>query len=67
MLKYDIVFVEINFMKIKIDMYGEIIVVMKFVVDGVCGLVWKVVVGVLMGGIGVVVVIVVVFGKGVWW
>ena len=62
--KHDTVSAEIASMKTKLDSHGETIAAMKPVVDGVRGLVWKVVAGALMGGTGVAAVIVAVFGKG---
>ena len=61
--KHDTSAAEMAAMKTKLDSHSETIAAMRPVVDGVRGLVWKVVGGALIGGTGVAAVIVAVFGK----
>ncbi len=60
--KHDTVSAQLSAQGAKIDRHSEAIAAMKPVVDGVRGLVWKVVAGAIVGGSGVAAVIVAVFG-----
>lgn len=61
--KHDTVEQELSSIRTKQDLHSEHIAAMRPVVDGVRGLVWKVVAGSLIGGSGVAAVIVAIFGK----
>lgn len=56
--KHDDVSAELKAVKAKIDGHGLELAAMKPIVEGVRGLVWKVVAGALLGGSGVAAVIV---------
>lgn len=60
--QHDTAMTEIRAMKLKQEAQSECMAAMKPVVDGVRGLVWKVVAGALMGGCGVAAVLVAAFG-----
>jgi|GEM_PF-2770355 len=62
--KHDTVSAELSSVKNKLDVHSETIAAMKPVVDGVRGLIWKVVTAALLGGTGVAAVIVALLNYG---
>lgn len=62
--RHDTVSAQIKSIDTKVDLHSESIAAMKPVVDGVRGLVWKVMAGSILGGTGVAAVIVAIFGAG---
>ena len=62
--KHDTVSAELSTVKAKLDLHGETLAAIKPVVDGVRGLVWKVVTAALIGGTGVAAVIVALLNYG---
>lgn len=62
--KHDTVSAELNTVKAEMKAHGETLAAIKPVVDGVRGLIWKVVAAALIGGTGVATVIVALLNYG---